>query len=148
MAREIYTAIEIGASAERVWRVLSDFADYPQWNPFIRRVRGQLAVGARLEVHIESPGGRGMTFRSVILCAEPNCQLRWRGSLPIPGLFEGEHAFAIEPQSGGGVRLVQREVFKGLLVPLVWRWMEASTRRGFEAMNRALKAEAEKLQER
>jgi uncharacterized protein YndB with AHSA1/START domain len=31
--KEIHTEIEINASAEKVWRVLTDFAAYSEWNP-------------------------------------------------------------------------------------------------------------------
>ena len=45
--KEIQTEIEINASAEKVWRVLIDFAAYSEWNPFVRRVEGEVSVGAR-----------------------------------------------------------------------------------------------------
>jgi uncharacterized protein YndB with AHSA1/START domain len=32
--KEIHTEIEINSPAEKVWRVLTDFATYPEWNPF------------------------------------------------------------------------------------------------------------------
>jgi uncharacterized membrane protein len=35
--KEIHTEIEINAPAEKVWRVLTDFAAYPEWNPFVGR---------------------------------------------------------------------------------------------------------------
>ena len=41
------------------------------------------------------------------------------------------------------MRFVQEERFAGLLAPLVFRFVERGTRRGFEAMNLALKARAE-----
>lgn len=34
-----------------------------------------------------------MKFKPIILEAEANRELRWRGNLPIPGLFIGEHIF-------------------------------------------------------
>lgn len=46
MGREIDTEIFIDASAESVWHVLTDFAAYPDWNPFIRTIEGQ-AIHAR-----------------------------------------------------------------------------------------------------
>jgi uncharacterized protein YndB with AHSA1/START domain len=49
--KELRTEIEIKASAERVWQLLTDFAHFPQWNPFIRRAHGNLKLGQRLEVN-------------------------------------------------------------------------------------------------
>jgi hypothetical protein len=141
--KELHSEIEIDAPAERVWRVLTDFASYPQWNPFIRRISGEPTTGERLEVRIEPPGGRGMTFRPTVLNAEDNRELRWLGHLLVPGLFDGEHSFAIQPLNENRVSFVQREAFKGVLVPLFARSLDNNTHRGFEEMNRALKERAE-----
>ncbi|MBI4505573.1 MAG: SRPBCC domain-containing protein [Chloroflexi bacterium] len=142
--KEIHTEIEIAAPAERVWQILTDFARYPAWNPLICRVRGEAEAGARLEVHIRPAGGRAVTFWPTVVVAEPGRELRWRGRLFLPGLFDGEHVFTIEPLGARWVRFVQREVFTGLLVPLVARSLDTGTRRGFEAMNRALREQAER----
>ncbi len=141
--KQLHTEIEINAPAERVWEVLTDFASYPQWNPFIRQATGVPRIGERLEVHLQPPGGRGMSFKPKVLNAEPNRELRWLGHILIPGLFDGEHSFTIEPRGENRVRFVQREAFKGLLVPLFARSLETNTQRGFEEMNRALKERAE-----
>ncbi len=39
--KQLDNELEINASAERVWRLLTDFAQFPQWNPFIQRVSGE-----------------------------------------------------------------------------------------------------------
>jgi hypothetical protein len=141
--KEVYSEIEIHASAERVWQLLTDFASFPEWNPFIRRASGNAQVGQRLEVNIQPSGARGMTFRPTVLKAEPNGELRWLGHLLIPGLFDGEHIFTIEPLGTYRVRFVQREIFTGLLIPFFARGLDTDTRRGFDEMNQALKARAE-----
>ena len=64
-------------------------------------------------------------------------------SLLVPGLFDGEHIFSIEPLDENRVRFVQREKFSGLLVPLFARSLERDTKRGFDEMNKALKARVE-----
>ena len=143
----LHSEIEIDTPAERVWGVLTDFASYPQWNPFIRKIRGQPTKGERLEVRIEPPGGRGMTFKPKVLNAEPNRELRWLGHLLVPGLFDGEHSFTIQPLGENRVRFVQREAFKGVLVPLFARSLETNTQLGFEEMNRALKERTEAASE-
>ena len=138
------TEIDINASGERVWRVLTDFGAYGAWNPFITSISGQVKQGARLKVRVHPPGGRGMTFRPTVLVADPDRELRWIGRLLLPGIFEGEHAFQITPLENGRVRLRQQETFRGFLVPLL-RWLlDGQTRAGFEAMNRALKERVER----
>ena len=141
--KEIRTEIEISASAERVWLVLTDFASFPQWNPFIRRASGEVKKGSRLEVNLQPTGARSMTFRPTVLKAEPNRELRWLGRLLIPKLFDDEHSLSIEPLGVNRVRFVQHEIFRGLLVPLMSRSLDSDTKGGSEEMNRALKARAE-----
>ena len=31
--KDVFSEVEIQASAERVWEMLTDFASYPEWNP-------------------------------------------------------------------------------------------------------------------
>jgi hypothetical protein len=87
--KEFRSEIEIRASAERVWQVLTDFASFPQWNPFMRRASGEVKAGARLEVRSQPSGANGMTFKPTVLKAEPNRELRWLGHLLIRGQFDG-----------------------------------------------------------
>jgi hypothetical protein len=84
-----------------------------------------------------------MGIRPTVLAAAPSHELRWLGRMGVPGLFDGEHRFRIEPLGPDRVRFVHEEHFTGLLVPLVMRLIAHSTRQGFEAMNRALKTRAE-----
>src|ERR1051325_3394034 len=117
MMRQILTAIDIEATADAIWRVLTDFKSYPEWNPFLRRLVGEPKVGARLEVTAQPEGRKPMTFKPTVLVAEPGRELRWLGRVLMPGIFDGEHAFIIEPQAKG-CRLRHEETFTGLLGPL------------------------------
>jgi hypothetical protein len=142
--RELRREVEIDAPPERVWAVVSDFAAYPEWNPFIRRISGELEEDARLEVRIEPPGGRATTFKPTVRAVEANRELRWLGRLLLPGIFDGEHSLRIEPLDGGRSRFVQSERFTGLLVGLVGGTL-VKTDAGFEQMNNALKARVEQV---
>jgi len=141
--KELRTEIEIQASNQRVWQLLTDFASFPQWNPFIRQANGEVKVGAGLVIHLQPSGASGMTFKPIVLKVEPDRELRWLGHLLMPGLFDGEHTFTIETLEANRVRFTQREVFTGLLVPLFARSLNTDTQRGFEEMNQALKSRAE-----
>ena len=117
--KELRSEIEIQASAERVWQLgLTDFASFPQWNPFIRKASESIQVGERLEVNIQPSGASGMTFRPTVLKAESNRELRWLGHL----LISGSSTVSTASPSNRLVRVAcgspEREVFTGLLVPL------------------------------
>jgi hypothetical protein len=143
MATELRHEIEIDAPTDAVWDALADTSRYGDWNPFIRRLEGELREGARLEVEIAPPGGRAMTFRPTVLTAAPGHELRWLGRLLFPGLFDGEHRFEFEPLPGGRTRFVQSERFSGVLVPFVRKGL-GKTQAGFAQMNEALKDEVER----
>lgn len=135
--------IDIEAPAARVWSVLVNFDTYSQWNPFITSIQGIRAVGNRIDVVIRPPDQKPMKFRPVILANEENRELRWLGRLLIPGVFDGEHRFVLEKLDDQTTRFIHSETFSGLLVPLLRKSLEQNTRRGFDAMNEALKQRAE-----
>ncbi len=119
-----------------------DFSDYSRWNPFIREIKGETRVGARLEVSIAQTNGRAMRFRPRVLAASAEREFRWKGRLLVPGLFDGEHYFLLE-EHGAGSLLTHGERFGGLLPRLMGRRLLDNVRVGFEAMNAALKREVE-----
>ncbi len=143
MARsQIETEIEIEAPADRVWAHLTDFARMSEWNPFIRSISGKLSSGARLSIAVSLAGKPPMHFSPNILAVRPNRELRWLGHLFVRGVFDGEHYFLLEPIGESRTRFVQGEKFSGILVGVLSGMLPA-TRRGFEAMNVALKQLAE-----
>ena len=141
--RELRREIDIEAPPAAVWAVLTDMHSYSEWNPFIPHLAGELREGAKLEVRIEPPGGRAMTFKPTVLGVEPERELRWRGRLLLPGIFDGEHILHVEPLDEARSRFTQAERFSGILVGL-FRGMLEKTELGFEQMNAALKARAER----
>jgi hypothetical protein len=141
--KELYTEIEIQASPERVWQVLTDLERFSQWNPFIRSAKGELKVGSQLEVLIQPPGSSKTMFYPRVLKVETNREFRWLGSLLIPGIFDGEHIFIIESIAENKVRFRHSEQFNGILVPLLWKSLDTNARQGFNEMNAALKKLAE-----
>ena len=141
---EIETQIDIDAPPERVWDVLTDFERHPEWNPFIREIRGEVREGAPLYVRLGPPDGKPMTFKPVVTSAEPARSFSWLGTLLAPWVFRGEHEFRLDPLGAGRTRFHHGEAFGGVLVPVLRKSLDTATRRGFELMNEALKAEAEK----
>jgi hypothetical protein len=140
---QLRTEVEIEASPDRVWAVLTDFGTYPEWNPFIVRAAGQLARGARLDITLSLPeSNREMQFRPEVVVCEPGRELRWRGRLFVPGLFDGEHFFELREPTQGRTRVVHGENFSGILLKFMGQTLTQTTR-GFVYMNQALKRRVE-----
>jgi hypothetical protein len=137
--RTISAAIEIGAAPMNVWAVLADLGRYHEWNPLIPAAAGEIAVGSRLTLRVVPGRGRPMTVRPKLVAAEPGVELRWIASLP--GILSGEHSFVLNPVNGG-TRLVQSEVYRGLLVAFTGKIL-AANEAGFRALNEALKRRVE-----
>ena len=96
------TEIEIPASPDAVWDVLADRDAYAEWNPFIRSSTGDLVVGRRIanaqgrrrqgvDVRAQAAGGRAGTRAALD-----------REERGFGGIFDGEHAFRIEPAGPAG----------------------------------------------
>jgi hypothetical protein len=140
---EIHTEVEIDATAEQVWQVLTNFPAYLEWNSKIWPNAGELRAGARLRVRVRVAGGLSFAFRATVLKAEPGRELCWVGRLPAR-LLEGRHSFSIVPLEQKRVRFVHREVYSGLLVPIYMLVMGSWLRRTYKGMNRELKLRAER----
>jgi len=137
----IVTQIEIDAPPDVVWEVLTDFDAYPEWNPALVGMTGELEVGNTLRFSTDASDD-ALTFEPVVQEVRQGEHLRWEGHLIVPGLFDGEHAFVLDPLPNGGTRLTQSESFRGLTVPFLTGWLEENTRPDFLAMNEALRDRA------
>lgn len=141
---EIKTEILINATPEKVWSILTDFAKYPEWNPFIKSVEGKVMVGEKLTVTIMQSAEKGTTFSPKGLKVVPAKELIWLGQLLLPNIFDGKHKFELIDNSNGTTIFRQSEQFNGILVPFFRKQLENNTATGFEGMNSKLKEEAER----
>lgn len=139
MAKQIKTSIIINASKEKIWKILTDFESYPEWNSFIKSVTGEVKVGNQIKIKLQ-----GMTFKPNVLTFNENTELKWLGYLWFKGLFDGEHKFKLTDNGNGTTNFEQSENFSGILVKLFSKSLDKDTKNGFEQMNNELKLRAEK----
>jgi hypothetical protein len=141
--KELRTEIEIQATPEKVWQALTSLDKYPEWNPFIHHANGKAELGEKVDITFKS-GSKEMTLHCTVVKVEPNKELRWKYHVVLPILFNGEHSFIIEQVESNKVRFVDREIFNGILVSSQAKDIDTNSKQGFEAMDKALKARAEK----
>ena len=140
--KEIKTEIIINAPKEKVWAVLTNFADYGNWNPFIVSIEGEKAVGKKLKNTLML-NGKANVFKPVIKRWEENEAFAWLGGGTWK-MFTGRHYFLLEDLGNKQTKLIHGEKFGGLLRPIVMRMIGEETLESFLKMNRALKARVEK----
>lgn len=143
MKFEITTEILINAPIDIVWKTLTNFEDYKNWNPFIVNVSGEIHKGGKINVTIQNDAKSKMTFKALVLENQENKEFRWRGKLLVKGIFDGEHKFRLEQITPNQTRLIHSEAFSGILVKPFLNNLQTKTKSGFERMNNVLKVKLE-----
>ncbi len=134
--------IGIQAPAEFIWEALYDLASWAEWNPTYTRASGDIRIGSTLEMTLELPGQAVQQIRPVVLEWVPNEQLHWKLSM-MGGLVKTTRYIEIEQLAQASCIVSNGEFFAGLMGATVVRRAGGSVRRGFLAMNEALKVRAE-----
>lgn len=143
--KRLVTEVDIDASKEEVWTVLTDLDGYRDWNPFITEAKGHVAVGESLELLMGSEDERQVTMKPTVISVRPGQTFEWLGHVGVKGIFDGRHRFDVVPRDGG-TRMVHSEEFTGVLVPALSAMLDGRTKAGFEAMNAAIKDRVESMQ--
>jgi len=139
---ELRSEVEIDASPAHVYAILTDFANYGDWNPFLTVVQGELAVGRILSVEMSLPEGDAYTLEPEVTQVSAASELRWRARFAFAALLEAEQLFLLKEARPGVTRLVQGLNFSGFLLKFSNKILTQSAR-GCVYMNQALKKRAE-----
>ncbi len=140
--REVKGSVEIDAPVEKVWAVVTDFASYPKWNPFIVELTGELKPGVVCTVVTRSTKGKEMKFPSKVVEVKDKEKLLFKGT-PKKGLISSDHYFIFEPLDSGKTKFSQSIAFTGIMVPMAGSAI-GDAQKGLDMMNGALKENCEK----
>lgn len=139
--KEIKAEIEIKASADTVWRTLTNFPAYDIWNPYIYPASGEAIAGHKLDLTLQ--GRTVIHFTPTVLVAKPNEELSWGGQIPL-GAVQRVATFTIQTLEPHRVRLTAVERFRGILLPLS-SGVAGDAATGLKLMTKALRNRAELL---
>lgn len=146
MRREFLTRIEIDASVDHAWGVLTSFDRFHEWCPTLRSVEGSAVVGAKLALRLATSPGDDQVVRlsAKVRTVNPTRDLAWGGGVPgLPWLLDVHHWFRFEVIDSTHCRLLHGERFQGLLLPLVWPFIGQRVQAGYPAFNAAFKQRCE-----
>ncbi len=145
--KENRNEIELQATAEQVWQVLTDLGKYSEWNPLLYRGTGKVEPGETVEVSAKT-ASKDMKFVCKVTEVEPYKQFAWKFYVIHPVLFRGLHIFQIETIDNHTVKFMDREQFEGLLVPMQAKDLETNGLSAMVEMGEALKKRVEQGQAR
>jgi hypothetical protein len=105
----------IRASADRIWKLLTDAPGFSQWNSTVTRIDGVIAAGEKLKIEVPSAPGR--VFQPKVSAFEPGRSMVWSdGMAPM---FRGVRTFTLTPGPEGTTVFAMAERFSGLMLPMI-----------------------------
>lgn len=134
--------IGVQAPAEVIWDIVYDLSAWHEWNPIYPEAAGQIRIGETLALKLALPGEAVQEIRPKVLDWVPNEQLHWQLTL-MGGFIKTLRYVEITTLGPQNCVVDNGEFFRGLMGPSLARRMGRTVRRGFKAMNEALKARAE-----
>ena len=135
-------AIDIDAPCEVVWSILMDIDHYGEWNPFVYRVTGTVAVGETVVLSVRL-GKQKMKQPLIVRQVEAPTTLIWTMKSETNPFLRGGRTQIVEDLGGQRCRYRTREELVGLISPLVGLATKRAIQHGLETSSAALKARAE-----
>ena len=108
-SRQTTVAIDIDASAEAIWKLLTDADGFKSWNSTIVELTGKIGPGGRIQLRSRLAPER--TFNLKIKEFAPYSRLAWGDAM-------GTRTFLLTPNSTGGMRFQMTEIIGGPIFPL------------------------------
>lgn len=136
-----HTEIVIHAPIESLRDALINFASYPQWNPLVGRLNGDIHTGGQIQLFIK-PLKRG--FTATLELVESNRKLSWVGTQIASWFISGEHYYRLEAFDNGSTRSLYGENFRGFKSAFISGSFRARMVEAFKTHIFALKERLEK----
>jgi hypothetical protein len=108
----------IAAEPAAVWAAMTNPARIVAGGLGVLRLEGRIAAGQK--IRLESAVAPGRVFTLTVGQADAPRQMVWTSGAPL--IFNGRRTFTLTPVPGG-TRFHMIEVYKGLMLPLIWRSM-------------------------
>ncbi|MGS2805726.1 SRPBCC family protein [Nocardia sp. MW-W600-9] len=133
MALTIDETIEIDAPAETVWRVLTDFDRYGEWNTFCYEAATTLEPGSAIDMRVQL-GSNRRPQREWIRTHTPGTEFSYTMK-PVPlGALHSLRSHTVVALGPNRTRYESRFTLAGWLSPVVELALGKHLRAGFAAM--------------
>jgi hypothetical protein len=141
---KIATEIMLQAPPEKIWNTIIDFPTYPEWNRFLKAVRGQAVPDAPLEVDIHYYGKDVQKQSGVVtgLIAPKYFSWVWKHKWG-PWFLSAEHVIRLKDKEDGRTVFFQEMYYTGLGLKFRRRDMEHMAKLSMGKLNDDIKDRVE-----
>lgn len=117
MAQNEYTIkVELRASKQEVWKTITNFRSYDQWNTvLIMNNNDRLEIGKKFKVTIIDDKSKQSKFKALVLTHEPNESFSARQTILGKWFFSATHHFIIHSENKAKTTFEQTWDFTGIL---------------------------------
>jgi hypothetical protein len=140
---QVSASVEIDAPPEQVWKILTEFDRYAEWNSFNVSMATTFEIGAAVRMEVALIGKRTQMQTEYITTLEPGAKVCWSMNQPPAWLLGATRCQLLEPLDGDRTRYTSDDLITGILAPVVMFIYGRAMQRGFEAVCCGLKRHAE-----
>lgn len=137
--KSVHTEIIINSSKENVWGVLTDMEKYPEWNPVMQLVEGDVAEGNKVKYLFTQDENRSYEVGTTVHKYIPNELLNQKGGIPLVLSFN--HKYILE-ENDNFTKVIIHEDYSGISVNF---WNPTEVENAYTKLNKALKKRVEQL---
>lgn len=137
--KSVHHEIEINASPQKVWSVLTDTESYDSWNPVMQLLEGEIKEGNKVKYIFTQDAENSMEIPSIVKKIMPNKLLNQGGGLAFVMSFD--HQYILEPTENG-TKLIIHEDYSGIGVNF---WNPSPVGEAYVRLNTAIKKRSEAL---
>ena len=113
--KSAHAEIQIPASPQKVWEVLSDFPRTREWNPVLVPIEGTLAEGNSIQYEFyQEAGGPATAMEAQVMRVEESKLIAQKGGMP--GLLTFRHQYQLV-ETAQGTQVIIHETYRGIMVP-------------------------------
>jgi hypothetical protein len=109
---------EIHATADVVWKLLTDAKGFSRWNSTVSGIEGTIREGERIRIHV--PGTK-RTFNPKVSGVLVNRSMTWSDG--IASIFKGSRTFELKKGDNGATDFIMEERFSGVMFAITKKLM-------------------------
>ncbi|MFR9752036.1 SRPBCC family protein [Nocardia sp. 004] len=145
MAFRIDRSADIDAPTDLVWRVITDFPRYSEWNTLISQCHSSLVPGEPIDMLVHVSGSGPRKQREWIRSHTPGREFSY-AMQPLPlGALHSLRSHTVTPLPDNRTRYESHFELGGWLHPMVVALLGKNLRRGFSEMTEGIRKQAESL---